>query len=130
MSVAENSPRNPENGTGREKKGGSRTVSKNRRTTGHFPVHGFSDDLQIIPGREGGKRLARERLVPVGNRTDIVLSRIKTTVAPPSERLDRDFQIVFKTDGIHDMPAIHGVTVLRLIESIRSDDLMHSHEGG
>src|SRR5579863_765208 len=67
-----------------------------------------SDDLAIVPIRKSGKRRRRQRLIPIGDRSDIVLQRQVTAVlllGAPAERLDSHADVLLEADRVHDVPA-------------------------
>ena len=68
----------------------------------------------------------RQRLIPVGDRGDIVLERQIAAIVTPTERLHGDAQVGFKADRVHNMPAIHAHAQLRLVIAIGSDHLMEA----
>ncbi len=71
-----------------------------------------SDDFQRVAVWKLGKGLGRKRLIPIGDRANVMLAGKIAALFAPTERLDGHAQVGAEVDGVHDMPAIHGVAML------------------
>src|SRR4051812_6819298 len=98
-------------------------ISRVARAPGHPVINYASYDFQVVLIREFRKRRRRQCLVPVSDRSDIVLLRQIATAAAPAESLDCHAQILFEADRIHDMPAVKSEARLRVIQTVRTDHL-------
>ena len=56
-------------------------------------------------------------LIPVCDRSDVVLQRQVTPFAAPAERLDLHMQILVKADRVGQMEPVHPEALLGLIKS-------------
>src|SRR6476661_4493309 len=67
------------------------------------------DDLEIVAVGQRLQRLARQGLVPEGDRGEVVLQGqvAALLVGAPPERLDGDAEARLEAHRVHDVPAVH-----------------------
>src|SRR6185437_6286899 len=82
--------------------------------------------FKFVLGGQGRELFVRLHLIPECHGGDIVLQGQVTSAGLPAKGLDGDFQILFKTNGILNVPAVQSKTLLRFIMSVRPDDLRHA----
>ena len=90
----------------------------------------FSNNLQVVCIGESGIHDNQVVGIPVRHRRNIVLQWVISLSASPAQRLNGHSQILFKIDGIGDMPAVHIEIALRFVGLVDGTHLGKSRVGG
>ena len=81
-----------------------------------------SDNFQAVGIWQRRDFFCRERLVPICDRSNVILKRKVAPALAPPQGLDGYPQIFIETDGIGNMPAIERKALLRLVKAVRPND--------
>lgn len=82
-----------------------------------------SVDFQLVFRRERRERRGRKRLIPVGDRGNVVFERQIAAAVAPAECLNRHAQIALKADRVGDVPAVHAEALVGVIQPVRRADI-------
>ena len=78
----------------------------------------FSVDFEIVPAVQRGQCFRGPVQVEERGGADVVLERQISSAGSPAEGLDRDLQIFREPDGIHQVPAVEGKTLIGPVEAV------------
>lgn len=89
----------------------------------------FSDYFKFVRRGERGIIVAESIRIPVRHRRYIVLQRKVSAVTSPAECLYGNFQIVFKINGVGNVPTIHIKISLRAVGAVCRADFRQTRIG-